>query len=61
MVWRRRSTAAGLQRAELVGVDWRLPCLPGLVEEDKVVTAELWSFTAHLRVVSSDGERFGRS
>jgi hypothetical protein len=25
MVWRRRSTAAGLQHAELVGVDWELP------------------------------------
>jgi hypothetical protein len=25
MVWRRRSTAAGLQQAELVGVDWELP------------------------------------
>jgi hypothetical protein len=25
MVWRRRSTAAGLQHAELIGVDWELP------------------------------------
>jgi hypothetical protein len=25
MVWKRRSTAAGLQLAELVGVDWELP------------------------------------
>jgi hypothetical protein len=38
---RRRSTAAELQDAEPSDADWRLPCLPGLVEEDKVVTAEL--------------------
>jgi hypothetical protein len=61
MVRRRRSTVTRLRYTELADADWRLPCLPSLIEEDKKVTAELWSYSATLRVVSSDGERFGRS
>jgi hypothetical protein len=33
MVWRRRSTAAGLQHAEPDGVDWELPSSIGLTWE----------------------------
>jgi hypothetical protein len=56
MVRRRRSTATSHRDAELTGVDWGLPCLPGLIEEDKEVTAELWSSSAILRVASIDGD-----
>jgi hypothetical protein len=59
VVRRMRSTAAELQDAEPSDADWRLPCLLGLVEEHKVITTELWSFTAQLRVVSSDGDEHG--
>jgi hypothetical protein len=61
MVRRRGSMVTRLQYTELADADWRPPCLPGLIEEDKKVTSELWNYTATLRVVSSDGERFGRS
>jgi hypothetical protein len=35
MVWKRRSTAAGLQLAELVGVDWELPSSIGLTRRSR--------------------------
>jgi hypothetical protein len=41
MVRRRRSMVTRLQYTELADADWRPPCLPGLIEEDKKVTAEL--------------------
>jgi hypothetical protein len=56
VVRRRRSMVAELQDTEPSDADWRLPCLPGLVEEDKVVTAELWSCPARLRLASIIGD-----
>jgi hypothetical protein len=56
MVRRRGSTSARLRDAELIEDDWEPPGLPGLVEEDEEVTAELWSFSARLRVASIDGD-----
>jgi hypothetical protein len=56
MVRRRRLTVTRLWYTELAGVDWRLPCLPGLIEEDKEVTAELWSYSARLWLASIIGD-----
>jgi hypothetical protein len=56
MVRRRRLTVTHLWYTELAGADWRLPCMPGLIEEDKEVTAELWSSSAILRVASIDSD-----
>jgi hypothetical protein len=47
--WSARSQEVGLRRssvtshrdAKLTGADWGLPCLPGLIEEDEGITAEL--------------------
>jgi hypothetical protein len=56
MVRRRRSTVTRLRYTELAGADWRLPCLPGLIEEDKEVIAELWSCSVRLRLASIIGD-----
>jgi hypothetical protein len=61
MVWKRRSTAAGLQHAELVGVDWELPSSIDLTRRSRKSMAELRRYSGGLEVVSSDGEGFGRS
>jgi hypothetical protein len=65
------SEVAGGRTREIVGVQSsrcrdcrrRLGAsqLVGLDEEKEEITAELWSYSATLWVVSSDGERFGRS
>jgi hypothetical protein len=34
MVRRRRSTVTHLRYTELAGADWRLHCMPSLIEED---------------------------
>jgi hypothetical protein len=61
MVWRRRSAAAELQLAELVGDDWELPSSFSWTRRKR----RPWrSFRASLGSSggsSSDGEEFGRS
>jgi hypothetical protein len=61
MVRRRKSTATNHRDAELIGTDWGLPCLPGLIGENKEVTAELWSSSEILRVASIDGDGHGQN
>jgi hypothetical protein len=56
MVRRRRSTVTRLRYTELANADWRLPCLPALIEEDREVTTELWSCPARLRLASIIGD-----